>query len=234
MNRRLLDSSADLIACPVDLKASHGLYNSFPIVLRLLPEIHRKLAALPTGIVTDQQVQFDGFQAFSTYLHETIHWWQRVGSTIGLMLSLSFLKNVDHAEALEENLLELAVAVGRAGRAGGRISRVSTSLAGAALCRTRACLLSGTNLDTLEARLCGLSAKDRDRERSSVVRGIPLLCSVRNPTHSGSIRSPYPVLLMVFPASGVSCQHAHCRQSGLVLPPSSVATLPQKDASRPH
>ena len=42
MNRRLLDSSADLIACPVDLKAclnSHGLYNSF-----LLSYAHTLLA----------------------------------------------------------------------------------------------------------------------------------------------------------------------------------------------
>ncbi len=92
LNSHLLDGSVDLIACPVDLNAclnSHGLYNSFQSVLRLSPEVHRKLATLPTGIVTEQ-VDFDGLQAFSTYLHETIHWWQHVGSTTGLMLSLSY------------------------------------------------------------------------------------------------------------------------------------------------
>jgi hypothetical protein len=92
LDSRLLDSSADLIACPVDLNAclnSHGLYSPFQFVLRLSPEVHRKLAALPTGIVTEQ-VDFDGLQAFSTFLHETIHWWQHVGSTTGLMLSLSY------------------------------------------------------------------------------------------------------------------------------------------------
>lgn len=92
MDYSLLDSSADLIACPNSLNAclnSHGLYNSFQFVLRLSPEVHRKLAALPTGIVTGE-VDFDGLQAFSTYLHETIHWWQHVGSTTGLLLSLSY------------------------------------------------------------------------------------------------------------------------------------------------
>jgi hypothetical protein len=43
---------------------------------------------LPTGIVTEA-INFDGLQAFSTYLHETIHWWQHVGSTIGLLRSLA-------------------------------------------------------------------------------------------------------------------------------------------------
>lgn len=60
-------------------------------VLRLSPLIHRKLAALPeSGIYTSREVGFDGAQAFSTYLHETIHWWQHIGSTYGLMSSLSY------------------------------------------------------------------------------------------------------------------------------------------------
>src|SRR5271166_5625126 len=68
---------------------AHGLYNSFQFVLRLSPEVHRKLAALPNGI-TSKDIGFDGLQAFSTYLHETVHWWQHMGSTYGLMRSLSF------------------------------------------------------------------------------------------------------------------------------------------------
>ncbi len=66
----------------------HGLYSTFQFVLRLSPEVHRKLEAFPNGIVSN--VDFEAKQAFSTYLHETIHWWQHVGSTYGLMLSLSF------------------------------------------------------------------------------------------------------------------------------------------------
>jgi hypothetical protein len=59
-------------------------------VLRLSPEVHRKISQLPTGIIARGDVDFDGLQAFSTYLHETIHWWQHVGTTTGLMLSLSY------------------------------------------------------------------------------------------------------------------------------------------------
>jgi hypothetical protein len=71
---------------------AHGLYNSLQFVLRLSPEVHRKLAALPNGIgiASSRDVSFDVVQAFSTYLHETVHWWQHMGSTYGLMTSLCF------------------------------------------------------------------------------------------------------------------------------------------------
>jgi hypothetical protein len=71
------------------LKA-HGLYSSFQYVLRLSPAVHRKLAEVGGGIKTSGEVGFDGVQAFSTLLHETVHWWQHVGSTYGLMLSLTY------------------------------------------------------------------------------------------------------------------------------------------------
>lgn len=88
----LLETLTDHSQYPADLKAclnSRGLYNSMQFVLRLSPEIHRKIDALPEGI-SNLTVDPEGVQAFSTYLHETIHWWQHVGSTIGLMLSLSY------------------------------------------------------------------------------------------------------------------------------------------------
>jgi hypothetical protein len=34
---------------------------------------------------------WDVAQAFSTYLHETIHWWQHVGTSAGLMLTRQWL-----------------------------------------------------------------------------------------------------------------------------------------------
>jgi hypothetical protein len=94
LNIDLLDNSRGLIVSPGDLNAclnSHGLYNSFQFVLRLSPEVHRRIDALPMRIVTGVS-DFDGVQAFSTYLHETIHWWQHVGSTAGFLLSLSYLR----------------------------------------------------------------------------------------------------------------------------------------------
>jgi hypothetical protein len=36
-------------------------------------------------------VDSEVIKAYSTYLHETVHWWQHIGSTSGLLLSLSFL-----------------------------------------------------------------------------------------------------------------------------------------------
>ena len=87
-----LDGSKRLVATPDDLKAclnAHGLYSPFRFVLRLSPETHRRIAALPTGIVTEKLDPAD-LRAFSTYLHETIHWWQHVGSTAGFLVSLSY------------------------------------------------------------------------------------------------------------------------------------------------
>ena len=92
LNLNLLDSPYGLDKSPAELNAclnAHGLYNSIQFVLRLSPEVHRKIAALPTGIVAGG-IDFETLQAFSTYLHETIHWWQHIGSTTGLMLSLSY------------------------------------------------------------------------------------------------------------------------------------------------
>ena len=67
---------------------SHGLYDPLHFVLRLSPEVHRKIADLQAADAAGK-VDFEGLRAYSTYLHE-IHWWQHVGSTIGLMLSLSY------------------------------------------------------------------------------------------------------------------------------------------------
>jgi hypothetical protein len=75
---------------PATIRA-HGEYMPLAYVLRLSPLIHRTLAALPqTGIYTSREIGLDGAQAFSTYLHETVHWWQHIGSTYGLMCSLSY------------------------------------------------------------------------------------------------------------------------------------------------
>jgi len=64
---------------PVTIR-THGEYMPLAYVLRLSPLIHQTLAALlQTGIFTSRKIGLDGAQAFSTYLHETIHWWQHIG-----------------------------------------------------------------------------------------------------------------------------------------------------------
>jgi hypothetical protein len=92
LNTGLLESIPVLVEGSGDMHAvlnARGLYNTFQFVLRLSPEVHRKIEALPNGIISSSAVDFEDLQAFSTYLHETIHWWQHIGSTYGLMLSLS-------------------------------------------------------------------------------------------------------------------------------------------------
>lgn len=70
--------------------AARGLYDTMQFVLRLRPDLHKKLENIPIGAFCTNTVGDEEFQAFSTYLHETIHWWQHVGSTSGLILSLSY------------------------------------------------------------------------------------------------------------------------------------------------
>ncbi len=111
LKTNLLDNHAGLITDPGDLNAclnARGLYSPYQFVLRLSPEVHRQLAALPSGIVTEN-MDPDSLQAFSTYLHETIHWWQHVGSTAGFVRSLSYPAQ---AHVNYKHLRQLLAAVG--------------------------------------------------------------------------------------------------------------------------
>jgi hypothetical protein len=69
---------------------ARGLYNPLSFVVRLSPDLHDILKSGPSGFFKPRTVDFPYLDAFSTYLHETIHWWQHIGSTTGLMLSLTY------------------------------------------------------------------------------------------------------------------------------------------------
>jgi hypothetical protein len=69
---------------------AHGLYDGLRFVVRLSPRVHDLIQSLPVGIGFRSEASSEQVQAFSTYLHETIHWWQHIGSTCGFMLGLSF------------------------------------------------------------------------------------------------------------------------------------------------
>jgi hypothetical protein len=87
----LLSDEAWLL--PPKLRAcwnARGLYSPLQFVLRLRPDVHRALNSAPAGVVTPNQLSNEQVLAFSTYLHENIHWWQHVGSTTGLFLSLIY------------------------------------------------------------------------------------------------------------------------------------------------
>ncbi|HEY7810948.1 MAG TPA: hypothetical protein VIA98_11260 [Allosphingosinicella sp.] len=89
----LLDTSRGDLLAATRFNAvlnAHGLYDGLRFVVRLSPRVHELVASLPNGIASQGDVSFEQIQAFSTYLHETIHWWQHAGSTCGLMLSLSY------------------------------------------------------------------------------------------------------------------------------------------------
>jgi len=79
----------ELLSSPINGTNSRGVYNPMQFVLRLRKDIHKELESIEPGVrrgpFSDNQTQ-----AFSTYLHETIHWWQHVGSNFGLISSLKF------------------------------------------------------------------------------------------------------------------------------------------------
>jgi len=79
---------------PDELYASpgqRGSYNPLHFVVRLKPEFFSQLdsAQSPYFLVSDKS-SFDLASAFSTFFHETIHWWQHIGSTTGFMLSMAY------------------------------------------------------------------------------------------------------------------------------------------------
>lgn len=68
---------------------AHGTYTTERFVLRLSPRVHELVDALTRGETAGHD-EAELIQAYSTYLHETIHWWQHVGSSAGLILSLAY------------------------------------------------------------------------------------------------------------------------------------------------
>ncbi|CAN5500106.1 hypothetical protein BH10PSE12_BH10PSE12_08230 [soil metagenome] len=88
----LIEPLADTLAAPSAFNATlkaHGLYSTTQFVLRLSPRVHELVDAITNGS-TDSYDPDELYTAYSTYLHETIHWWQHVGSTAGLILSLCY------------------------------------------------------------------------------------------------------------------------------------------------
>ncbi len=89
--------------CRAGLNAK-GSYNTLDFVVRLRPDVHGALEEYGNTLDFVEVRSWDAIQAFSTYLHETIHWWQHCGTTAGLMLS--FLQPA-HAHMNRKSLDEL-------------------------------------------------------------------------------------------------------------------------------
>ncbi|MDH0113118.1 hypothetical protein N7379_01390 [Rhizobium pusense] len=94
LRHELLDSNADKRELTPAFAAclnAHGMYETMRFVLRLSPLNHSLIEQFETDQSISVPVSSEAIQAYSTYIHETIHWWQHVGSTSGLLLSLSYL-----------------------------------------------------------------------------------------------------------------------------------------------
>lgn len=83
---------------------AQGSYNTLDFVVRLRPDLHQILEAHGGELSMRHCDSWDAAKAFSTYFHETIHWWQHVGTSAGLMLS--FLQPA-HAHMNRQRLEEV-------------------------------------------------------------------------------------------------------------------------------
>ena len=86
---------------------AHGMYETMRFVLRLSPRNHELIDSLMLGQQSVGDISSEALQAYSTYIHETVHWWQHVGSTSGLLLSLSYLSQTHSSMASLRRLLRL-------------------------------------------------------------------------------------------------------------------------------
>ena len=90
LNKSLLqshDEDASYASQHGGILDAKGSYNTLDFVVRLRPDVHRALKEHGNNLDFVQVRSWDAIQAFSTYLHETVHWWQHCGTTAGLMLS---------------------------------------------------------------------------------------------------------------------------------------------------
>lgn len=89
----LIDPQGDQYRVPLTFAATlraHGSYETTRFVLRLSPRNHELMEQIEAEAFGEAPIPWDAVQAYSTYIHETVHWWQHVGSTSGLLLSLSY------------------------------------------------------------------------------------------------------------------------------------------------
>jgi hypothetical protein len=89
---------------------ARGLYNPRQFVLRLSPRVHQLVDEITKKtVVRVDDIDDETLQAYSTYLHETIHWWQHKGSTHGFLRSVLYPAQT-HANW--QHLLDLTTLVG--------------------------------------------------------------------------------------------------------------------------
>lgn len=65
-----------------------GTYTTEDFTIRLAYYIHEKLEKLNSGVINYSNIDDETLQAYSTFLHETVHWRQHIGSISGFILSM--------------------------------------------------------------------------------------------------------------------------------------------------
>jgi hypothetical protein len=97
MNGQIVEQHRDGWSLPSHIGDARGAYDPMRFVVRLNDEVHAELSSVPVGVGM-RAVSGPEALALATYFHETIHWWQHVGSTLGLFLSLSYplQTHIDH------------------------------------------------------------------------------------------------------------------------------------------
>lgn len=112
LDNTLLDSSDDVFA-PTDFESclnAKGLYSPQQFVLRLSPRIHELIDRLgEKTVIYGDEIDEETLQAYSTYVHETVHWWQHKGSTSGFVRSMLYPSQT-HGNM--QHLLDLVTLVG--------------------------------------------------------------------------------------------------------------------------
>lgn len=70
---------------------AEGMYENMRFIVRLSPINHERVNSLGYGVIASSTIDYESLKSYSTFIHENIHWWQHIGSTSGIIYSLSYL-----------------------------------------------------------------------------------------------------------------------------------------------
>lgn len=91
---------------PADFYEVRGVYHPMQFAVRLHADVQAALSEMERGVYSGGGISGEAVLAFGTYFHETIHWWQHVGSTLGLILSLCYPAQAHVNHHILQDLLE--------------------------------------------------------------------------------------------------------------------------------
>ena len=88
LDAALVNEEGQSWALPADLYSNSGalgLYSPDQFMVRIDQRLYSCLSAYEGApFLSWASLSSEAMSAYSTYFHETIHWWQHIGSTLGL------------------------------------------------------------------------------------------------------------------------------------------------------